>query len=72
MSDSSAQGTSRIPRGWMCQTPIPAHDRDMDSASITESLASIFSPIVLASGATLALALLTGVVARLVELTDQN
>ena len=63
------------PRGPVPSNPwadVSDADPDMDSASITEPLASIFDPIVLAATATVAIALLSGAVARIIELVDQS
>ncbi len=46
------------------------HDGCMDSATIIQSLGAIFNPIVLAGAAIVTLAILTGVVARFIELVE--
>ena len=43
----------------------------MDSATITQSLEAIFSPMVLAGAAIVTLAFLTGVVALFIELVER-
>jgi hypothetical protein len=44
----------------------------MDNATITQSLETIFSPMVLAGAAIVTLAFLTGVVARFIELAENR
>ena len=48
------------------------HDGGMDSTTITQSLEAIFNPIVLASAAIVALAFLTGLVARFIEIVEER
>ena len=44
----------------------------MDNATIIQSLGAIFNPIVLAGAVIVTLAFLTGVVARIIELTENS
>ena len=44
----------------------------MDSTTITQSLEAIFNPIVLAGAAIVALAFLTGLVARFIEIVEER